>query len=66
MPTPTELTNFKMPRDLKRAFKARCRARNQQMTSVLIQLICQFLRDNPVIESPIEEPVSFFINDGFE
>lgn len=40
------LMNFRIPRSTKHRFKTVCRERNQMMTSVLNQLVIDFINDD--------------------
>lgn len=60
----TELMNFRIPTILKNRFRRVCRSRNVQMTSVMNQMIANYVKQNDAIElSDADYPVGFFIND---
>lgn len=54
-----ELINFKIPRSTKRRFKSICQSRNQQMTTVLIQYVHEFIKDHQNITDE-DYPLEFF------
>lgn len=54
-----ELINFKIPKTTKRRFKLMCKSRNQQMTTVLIQYIHDFIKDHQDTTDE-DYPLEFF------
>lgn len=65
--TDLELINFRIPTVMKKQFQETCRTRNQQMTSVLISYIGDFINEyqpNTNEDDNQELPLGFFSNES--